>query len=192
VSPSGALTVTTVTLDDAGVYMCNVSNIHGWEVASAELTVQGRMRYYKCISSIAKLTRLTAAVMNVFSNVSLFVVPPTVIAVGGGMAVGVATRSTILSFTISHDYPPVELEDIQWSYMNATTHQIVNITDISNTSSQFSLSDDLLSLTITNIHLFDGGIYTLSAVNPAGHHNASINLIIHGELKPADYSYSSK
>ena len=130
--------------------------------------------------------------MNVFSNVSLFVVPPTVMAVGGGMAVGVATRSTILSFTISHDYPPVELEDIQWSYMNATTHQIVNITDISNTSSQFSLSDDLLSLTITNVHLFDGGIYTLSAVNPAGHHNASINLIIHGELKPADYSCSLK
>ena len=45
VSPSGALTVTTVTLDDAGMYMCNVSNIHGWEAASAELTVQGRMRY---------------------------------------------------------------------------------------------------------------------------------------------------
>jgi len=51
-------------------------------------------------------------------------------AVGGDTAVGVATRSTFLSFTISDDYPPVELEDIQWSYMNATTHQIVNITDL--------------------------------------------------------------
>ena len=105
---------------------------------------------------------------------------------------GVATRSTTLSFTISHDYPPVGLEDIQWSYMNATTHQIASITDISNASSRFSLSDDLLSLAITNIHLFDGGIYTLSAVNPAGHHNVSINLIIHGELELADYSCSSR
>jgi len=107
-------------------------------------------------------------------------------AVGGDTAVGVATRSTFLSFTISDDYPPVELEDIQWSYMNATTHQIVNITDIRNTSSRFSLSDDLRSLTITSIHLFDSGIYTLSAINPAGYHSASINLIVHGEVKVAD------
>ena len=45
VSPSGALTVGIVTLDDAGVYMCNVSNTYGWEAAFAELTVQGRLRY---------------------------------------------------------------------------------------------------------------------------------------------------
>ena len=122
---------------------------------------------------------------------SLFVVPPTVTAVGGGNAVGVATRSTTLSFAISHDFPPVELEDIQWSYVNATTHQILNVTDISNTSSQFSLSDDLRSLTITSIHLFDSGVYTLSAVNPAGYHSAAINLIIHGELKVADCSRPS-
>jgi len=105
--------------------------------------------------------------------------------------VGVATRSIFLSFTISDDYPPVELEDIQWSYMNATTHQIVNITDINNTSSRFSLSDDLHSLTITSIHLFDSGIYTISAINPAGYHSASINLIVHGEVKVADGSWQS-
>ena len=46
VSPSGALTVATVTLDDAGVYICNVSNTYGWENASAELTVQGRLRFH--------------------------------------------------------------------------------------------------------------------------------------------------
>jgi len=44
VSPSGALTVATVTFYDRGVYMCNVSNIHGWEAASAVLTVQGGLR----------------------------------------------------------------------------------------------------------------------------------------------------
>ena len=47
VSPSGALTVATVTFDDAGVYTCNVSNTYGWEAAYAELTVQGRLRFYK-------------------------------------------------------------------------------------------------------------------------------------------------
>ena len=52
VSPSGALTVATVTLDDAGVYTCNVSNTYGWENASAELTVQGRLRFYKLAVNI--------------------------------------------------------------------------------------------------------------------------------------------
>jgi len=54
VSPSGALTVATVTFYDRGVYMCNVSNIHGWEAASAVLTVQGGLRKYnQCAYSVA-------------------------------------------------------------------------------------------------------------------------------------------
>ena len=107
--------------------------------------------------------------------------PPSVTAIDGGMRTGLAGHEVTLSFTITQASPLVEPSDIQWTYFNDSTGiaELVNLTKL---GSRFALSEDRLKLTISNIDVLDGGIYSLYAQNAAGADNVSVFLIIYGKL----------
>ena len=81
-----------------------------------------------------------------------------------------------VQFTIQGAFPPVELENIQWSFQNA----ILN-TSCPECNPRYNFSDDLLSLTIFNLQVSDNGSFTLRASNPAGVHQAEHNVTVYGK-----------
>ena len=114
-------------------------------------------------------------------------VPPTVIVRSNEPLIAVETRdlsSTEISieFSITRDYPSVEMDGIVWSYRESEESlETVNTTMLDSDDSRISFSGDLTTLTILDVNFFDAGLYTLSATNEAGTHNNTIELVVHGE-----------
>ena len=78
----------------------------------------------------------------------------------------------------------VETGSIQWWYQKNFTLAPQPWPPINESRQQghHSLSDDRKSLTITNVQIMDGGLYTLTATNLAGVRNKTVSLTIHGEI----------
>ena len=85
-----------------------------------------------------------------------------------------------IQFTIQRDFPPVELENIQWTFIGFHNVSILN-TSCPECNPRYNFSDNLLSLTIFNLQVSDNGSFVLQASNPAGVHHAEYNLTVYGE-----------
>ncbi len=81
-----------------------------------------------------------------------------------------APGNVILVFSITGS--DVERE-ITWTFKNTTLTEA--------TDSRYMFSDDLLTLTITGVEPRDGGVYTFTAINPAGTDSATVQLTVLGE-----------
>ena len=93
-------------------------------------------------------------------------------------------ETTVVSFVITGDSPQVKVEDIRWSFKHIgsedkmplnTTCTIVNCSDIR--YMRYNFSDDLTTLTISNLQVEDYGDYTLTA----GNNSATVNLTVNGK-----------
>jgi hypothetical protein len=120
-------------------------------------------------------------------SVSLTVqVPPTVTPLKVEL-LGIVNDSVTLSFVIERASPPVDLNDISWTFTDVKG----NISFITPTNRSY-FSFDSLNLTLNDLQHSDEGVYTLTAGNPAGVHAASINLSIEAPpvftQKPRDAS----
>ena len=79
----------------------------------------------------------------------------------------------------------VETGSIQWWYRKNSTFSPQpwppRVDSRQQGQGRHSLSDDRKSLTITDVQIMDGGLYTLTATNLAGVRNKTVSLTIHGE-----------
>ena len=99
--------------------------------------------------------------------------------VGASSVLGVVNLSVTLNFTIVESFPLVRLQNIVWKFNNTALNNLTTPSD-----SRYSFSNDLLSLTISNLQHIDEGVYTFTATNEAGTNSSSINVEIEGILKP--------
>ena len=104
-----------------------------------------------------------------------YLVPPTVQAVSDRVT-GLLHESVTISFTIINDFPKVKVYNIQWQ-VKPLGHEIFN-----SINSEL-LSEDRLSLTISNVQLNNRGLYKISAQNEAGIGEATIVLDVYGKSK---------
>ena len=117
--------------------------------------------------------------------------PPTVeIADNRGVhQVGVETRDGVsgrisLSFIITEAYPPVQEDNITWTYVNGTNEERLDvISELVDLDERFSITieNGLQTLNIASLQLFDSGVYSLTASNEIGSNTTAINLTVHGE-----------
>ena len=93
-----------------------------------------------------------------------------------------ATSNVVLKFDlIDSTFPTCEfhVSNIQWMYTTEKDSEILNTSFPAN--SRYNFSDDLLSLTITNLQEVDEGNYTLMATNDAGNNSATYNIAVYGK-----------
>ena len=115
-------------------------------------------------------------------------VPPTVTANVVSINETRGRETTVVSFNITRDSPQVKVEDIRWSFKHIgsedkmplnTTCTIVNCSDTR--YMRYNFSDDLTTLTISNLQVEDYGDYTLTAGNAAGENSTTVSLTVHGK-----------
>ena len=103
--------------------------------------------------------------------------PPTVSASGASSQLTVLIGfNTTISFSV-RAAPLVTPSDIEWIFQNSSNE----VTEILSTA-RYSFSEDKLSLTIYSIREEDEGQFTLIAANVLGQDQASIQLVVDGEL----------
>lgn len=109
--------------------------------------------------------------------------PPTIIPVNRqniGVETHDGTPSQItVGFVITRALPPVQLDDITWSY--TPTLGSSETSDVVLFTGRHVLSDDLRTLTIFNLTISDAGYFSLTATNEARKRNATLELVIHGK-----------
>ena len=105
-------------------------------------------------------------------------VPANVTPVTSSVVTGIEGQSIPLIFRITNDDPLVQVNNIQWELSSASG--TVNITELSMTDEHYQLSEDRLSLTVSQISSAHHGTYTLFATNEAGTRSNSIILVIEG------------
>ena len=93
------------------------------------------------------------------------------------------TSATLL-FNITGALPPIQISQIRWIYSTLFSYppsnsSVVDITNLTK-SSRYSFSNDLLSLTISNITPSDMGRYFLTATTDAGSGLNYIDVIVEG------------
>ena len=103
-----------------------------------------------------------------------YTVPPMVV-VGRTNIVEVINSTVVIQFSIVNAAPPVEVEDIHWTFttQSGVTTTIVNTTEL-------TLSLDRLTLAIPRAQLSNIGTYIINVSNPAGVSTGSIHLDILG------------
>ena len=104
----------------------------------------------------------------------LYLVPPTVQPVSNRV-IGLLNESVTISFTITDDFPKVKVYNIQWQFKPLD----------SNTFNSFNselLSENRLSLIISNVQLSNRGLYKMLAQNEAGISEATVVLDVYGKL----------
>ena len=103
---------------------------------------------------------------------------------------------TQISFNITRAFPPVQLTDIQWSFVHISNSTSVSDTEITldptctvvaaNCTDErylrYNFSSDLLTLTIYSVRVADYGLFVLTATNPAGINTMYSNLTIEGAI----------
>ena len=105
-----------------------------------------------------------------FIFASTTTVPPKVTPVANE-TIGLITMSVHLQFSIEEATPPVALEDIFWMFGDS---------ELQEDGEHVMFSANRLSVTITNLSLSDGGVYSLTATNPAGSDSAHIMVEVQG------------
>ena len=110
-------------------------------------------------------------------------IPPIVTAVSNGRRDYLRTSNVVLKFDLIDSTSTCELQvhvsNIQWTYTTEKGSETLNTSFPFN--SRYNFSDDLLSLTITNLQEADEGNYTLRATNDAGNSSATYNLAVYGK-----------
>ena len=103
-----------------------------------------------------------------------YTVPPMVV-VDRTNIVQVINNIVVIQFSIVNAAPPVEVEDIHWTFttQSGVTTTIVNTTE-------WTLSLDRLTLAIPRAQLSNIGTYIINVSNPAGVSTGSIHLDILG------------
>ena len=87
-------------------------------------------------------------------------------------------NSVVLRFTISEDFPRVQISNIIWTFNGSVLNNLTNtLSDL-----RYNFSDNLLNLQISLLQHRDEGVYTLTASNEAGTNSSSINLQIEGTV----------
>lgn len=88
-----------------------------------------------------------------------------------------------MTFSITGGESAVEPDDISWTYHTYANEDLeaIDIETLARSSSKYEFSYDLRTLTIFNLSLSDGGVFTFSAANVAGMESASQELVIYGE-----------
>ena len=117
-------------------------------------------------------------------------VPPVVRSSDGDQMITTSLGTTAtLTFIISDAVPPVQSSQIQWIYSSAfsptpSDGSNVDITGLTslNSSSQFTFSNNLLTLTINNIVPADEGRYFLTTTTVAGVAYSYIDVIVQGTI----------
>ena len=107
-------------------------------------------------------------------------IPPVVTAVSNDRAYLRNTTNVVLNFDlIDSTFPTCGLRfsNIQWIYTTEKGSEILNTSFPAN--SRYTFSDDLLSLTITNLQEADDGNYTMIAANDVGNSSATYNLAVY-------------
>ena len=117
--------------------------------------------------------------------ISLCAVPPTVTPTVSQL-IGVETRdgrpSEIeIGFSISQATPPVQLENITWTYVDQITMEQFDIAALASNDTKYQLSEDLRTLTISDLNFFDAGLFIFNATNEAGTGSAILQLMVHGK-----------
>ena len=97
------------------------------------------------------------------------------VVVGRTNIVEVINSTVVIQFSIVNAAPPVEVEDIHWTFttQSGVTTTIVNTTEL-------TLSLDRLTLAIPRAQLSNIGTYIISASNPEGVSTGSVHLNILG------------
>ena len=85
--------------------------------------------------------------------------------------IGVKGRNITLNFSVIEDEPKVNPEFIHWYLTNET-----GTLEITSDNQRFNFSEDMFSLVITNLSLFDEGTYTVNATNIIGTGSAGVFL----------------
>ena len=105
----------------------------------------------------------------------LYLVPPTVQPVSKRV-IGLLNESVTISFTITNDFPKVKLYNIQWQFKSLDSETF-------NSINSERLSEDHLSLAISNVQLSNRGLYKMIAQNEAGISEATVVLDVYGKSK---------
>ena len=118
-------------------------------------------------------------------HLSLYTVLPQVTPIES-QPIGVETRdgspSEIeIGFSISRATPPVQLENITWTYVDLITMEQFDITSLGSNNTKYQLSEDLRMLTISDLNFFDAGLFTFNATNEAGTNSTTLQLVVHGK-----------
>ena len=109
----------------------------------------------------------------IINDIFSYLVPPTVQAVSNRV-IGLLHESVTISFTITNDFPKVKVYNIQWQFKPLDS-------EIFNTIDSELLSEDRLSLIISNVQLSNRGLYKMLAQNEAGIGEATIVLDVYGK-----------
>lgn len=94
--------------------------------------------------------------------------------------IGVEGHSVVLQFVITEDDPLVKVNNIRWQFSSLGND--MDITESSN-NAHYSLSSDRRTLTINQLTIQQGGVYTLFATNEAGTRLDRIMVIIESEFQ---------
>ena len=115
--------------------------------------------------------------------------PPIVLYVAEEVT-GLEGNSATLQFSIARASPPVQPTGIRWFFQPTGANNAEDITQrnsLPDGSSTLAYSDNRLSLTVGEITQQSGGLFTLSATNPAGTASNSTNLITEGKRTRSHY-----
>ena len=108
-------------------------------------------------------------------------IPPVVTAVSNARSY-LSKSNVVLKFDLNDNtFPTCELHfsNIQWTHTTEKGSEILNTSFPTN--GRYNFSDDLLSLTITNLQEADEGNYTLRATNDLGNSSATYNLAVYSK-----------
>ena len=89
-----------------------------------------------------------------------------------------------IEFDITNDRPLVETANIHWVYKKNLTSVAVPWPPYFESEPQKQrhyLTSDRKSLNIIDVHISDGGFYTLIANNSVGERNGTILLLVYGQ-----------
>ena len=125
--------------------------------------------------------------MLVFIRLNLSCIVPPSIQPANGLSSHIAVKDSvyIIKFFITEDHPVVENCSIQWWYQKdlASTAKPLPpwVENETQQQERHSLSHDGRSLTIRDVQIIDGGLYTIRATNLAGRRSKTVSLTVHGK-----------
>ena len=105
-----------------------------------------------------------------------YLVPPSLRSPLGNSILGIVTNTITLSLVVDNASPPVRPSNIVWWFKPFSSNTSLTI----ETGSQYSFSQDRLSLTITYLTHDNEGFYIVMATNEAGYDSIQLTLNIEG------------
>ena len=112
----------------------------------------------------------------------MFPVPaaPPIVTAETQAAIALTGEGFKIVFAIASDIPKVSPIDVTWRFTPTRGGGVTRDLDDS-ADQRFQFSPDRLTLTISGVSLFDDGVYTVGATNPAGSDSDYTRLTVYGE-----------